>query len=109
LEDEIRKHRDATIKHIQDLVSLDLELWPFTLNEHYYVSLRENYLRQFKHAPGAQALCDRDYRSEQAIMVMAECEAYYRVAFKVPAYPSPSDKQSKTSVSENNRHYPPDD
>jgi len=74
---------------ISDLLSLESP--PFTLNECYYEEKYEEYLQKFKHADpvpyphevAPRALEPALWRSHnREIIMMARCEAYFRVSYK---------------------------
>jgi len=99
LDGVIAQHQKLTVREISNLLSL--EEYPFTLNDHYYLAKRSFYLARFKEArvpvdppapatimpPHLQNQLEAEARRlqaeyEQEMVVMAECEAYYRVAYK---------------------------
>lgn len=78
----MQNHSKNVFKEIIRLIALEKR--PFTLNDHYYTSKRNIYLENFKKplaGLGNGSTYIMEY--EQELIVMAECEAYYRVAYKV--------------------------
>ena len=101
----VEREFDALREKMQERIEwlMELEKYPFTLNDHYLSSCRKKYLNAFKETSVSTKLSFPVYRftmavqvktsdakskedvqrHEQQLIVMAEVCAYFKVAYKV--------------------------
>jgi len=129
MKSRVTDHRVMMKKRVDDLLSL--ESIPYTRNERFYLQKVDEYLEKFKRAEApptpheaapaifyphhgliAQAECTpttpRYWHShEREITMMAECEAYFRVAYKriIDAFPRETSEFFLKSLSQDLQHF----